>query len=830
MKQGTIPSLNTVLQNIVDLLKEHRGYSSLCAYIPNTSRSWFRVQWNHLGFMQQQEVLSCHQLAVDENLLLEGHSLVLTYFKRFDSMIELSSGEEQQLERLCWQLESAWLREQLHILEPKVEELNSEIANRSQLATDFQQQLKELHEVTIGLSKVACQNELYKAAVEFGIHKLNFDRMAIFLVDPEQNKMCGTWGTDEHGQLRDEHHFKAEIPQIPFVQRALKHRDYVAVWEEAEILDELRVVGKGWNAMVAMWDQDKVFGWIAADNHLRHQPFNGNLKEVFRLYGSALAQLSIRKKAEVQLATLNAELESRVSERTSELTRTNKHLEQEIQERKRTALELTRAREVAEEANRTKSEFLANMSHEIRTPMNAIIGMTDLCLQTSLNTDQYNYLSNINDAAHFLLGILNDVLDFSKAEAGKVRLNRDSFNLFELLDRTVRIIMQLLRNKDIELQFDIDPLIPSQLEGDELRLGQALTNLLSNAAKFTEQGFIALRVRHQLLPAEQVQLLFEVEDSGIGLAEHEQERIFDVFAQADSSTTRKYGGTGLGLSIAKRLIDLMQGSISVRSAPNQGSCFSFDVQLSIASDQPSLVCPEPICLLDCPEQLTQEMIRLEQPLTNYPEQAVAVVSPSIECLSDTDITRSTSAIRVWLSNSDEISSANDKVDLVLAKPWLTFILLSRIQQQLHNNRGSLTPKIKLHQKRILLAEDNRVNQLVVQGLLKDLDLQLDIAENGAVALSMAQRQKYDLILMDCQMPVLDGYEATRRFRRQRPYQHCPIIAMTAHAMAGDREKCIAAGMNDYLTKPLNRTLLINCLAHWLNQGPSQPVSRLVNRA
>lgn len=820
MKQGTTISLNHTLQAIISLCQHHQvPFTAFSAYLQDSQRNWLRIHWSKLGFLQQQAIGSIPMLSDQEKLLLQRHDLLLCAHTD-ESFPPLLPHDE--LEQLCSQLENAWLREQLQFLEPKVEELTQEIAQRTQQAMDFQDQLKELHEVTIALSKSETPDLLYRNAIEFGIHKLNFDRMAIFLIDQHDNLMHGTWGTDEQGLVRDEHYFHADIPQVPFVQKALKHRDYVAVWDEAEILDELRVVGTGWNAMVALWNQDKVFGWVAADNHLRHQPFNNNLKEVFRLYGSALAQLSIRKQAEAELAKLNAELESRVAERTQELTRTNTHLEEEILERKRTALELMRAREVAETANKTKSDFLANMSHEIRTPMNAIIGMTELCLQSSLTAEQRNYLDNIQDAAHFLLGILNDVLDFSKVEAGKMELNIEPFSLPDLLDRTLRLIMYRLQAKELELKIELDERMPWFVQGDALRLGQVLTNLLSNAAKFTHQGFVALRVQVQDLNDTHVRLRFEIEDSGIGLSDVEMQRIFDVFAQADSSTTRKYGGTGLGLSIAKRLTKLMTGDISVRSQPGQGSCFALTLTLA---QEPLLNQDHginlPICLSHGPDGLRSALQALQQPLIDNPADAKVLISDRRDDLSQAP----DQCLRVWLCQPEDLQQPNaPQVDLMLAKPWLAPVLMQKLALILPVEQPQPSSEVTTGElKRILLAEDNRVNQLVVIGFLKDMSLTVDIAQNGAEALSLALKHRYDLVLMDCQMPILDGYEATRRLRKLKHYNRCPIIAMTAHAMTGDREKCLAAGMNDYLTKPLDRKQLRHRLLQWLQHPPGLPI-------
>lgn len=403
------------------------------------------------------------------------------------------------------------------------------------------------------------------------------------------------------------------------------------------------------------------------------------------------------------------------------------HLKEIVNEQ---TLDLQRALDVADAANRSKSDFLANMSHEIRTPMNAIVGMTHLAQRTHLDDKQRNYLEKIDTATQMLLNIINDILDFSKIEAGKLTLENLAFSLDNVLTHLLDMIKIRAEQKNIGLSFVVSPDVPRQLLGDSLRIGQILINLVSNAVKFTEKGEVVMTVESRNRSEHAVALCFTIRDTGIGMTTEQINGLFQPFSQGDTSTTRKYGGTGLGLTICKQLAQLMGGEIRVASAFGSGSTFTFNVTLALASNQSNSV-PE-----------------------------------------------------------DEIPYC--------ANP--------------HYNA-----------QRILLVEDNEINQQVALELLTSMDLQVALANNGKEGVERAMTEMFDLILMDIQMPVMDGLTATKLIRAEPRLKDLPIVAMTAHAMEGDREKSLAAGMNDHLTKPIEVDRLVVMLNHWLTTSHSKTI-------
>ena len=550
----------------------------------------------------------------------------------------------------------------------------------------------------------------------------------------------------------------------------------------------------------------------------------------------------------------------------------------DVTEQRRIAEELRLAREAAVAASRAKGDFLANMSHEIRTPMNAVIGMAELLLDTPLGPGQREYVVTLKDAAESLLGLINDVLDFSKIEAGRFDLNPAEFDLREALGDTLRTLGLRAHQKGLELAGRIAPDVPDRLVGDAPRLRQVLVNLVGNAIKFTERGEVVVQVEKQAEEAGEVALGFLVADTGIGIPPDKQEMIFEAFAQADGSTTREYGGTGLGLSISAQLVGLMGGRITVESEPGRGSRFRFSARFGKAPARARTADRLPAQLrglrvLVVDDNATNRRI-LEEVLTQWRMRPTAVASagaaleameaaqragqPYPLVLLDASMPevdgfdlaakiqqspRLAGASIMMLSSGarpgDRARCFELGISAYLTKPvkqsdlmdTIVGVLGSRLSGGKKRPRaGAERPPKDARRLRVLVAEDNAVNQQVAVGMLERAGHEATVAANGREVLALLEKGVFDLVLMDVQMPEMDGLEATAaiRDRERATGGHLPIVALTAHAMKGDAERCLEAGMDAYLAKPLQPRELAAALAGVVGAtapGASSPADR-----
>jgi len=542
-----------------------------------------------------------------------------------------------------------------------------------------------------------------------------------------------------------------------------------------------------------------------------------------------------------------------------------------LRNQKKTLSQLDRTRDIAVANSNAKSEFLSNMSHEIRTPMNAIIGLSYLALKTNLTPSQRDYMKRIQVSGQHLLGIINDILDFSKIEAGKLSIERIPFELEKVLDNVANLTAEKASAKGLELIFITDKGVPTHLLGDPLRLGQILINYANNAVKFTEKGEISIHIHVRAETERDVTLFFEISDTGIGISKEQKDQLFRSFQQADNSVTRRYGGTGLGLAICKKLSEMMGGEVGVESVLGKGSTFWFTASLGKSSEKQRSYVPVPdlrgrrVLVVDDNEHarivIADMLVSMTFRVTSVCSGAAALeeianakrkneafeiifldwqmpIMDGIETarrIKEMPLVPAPHLVVITAYGREEVIREADAVGIenVLIKP-VSASLLFDIAMHLLGANGRETrsaaaqPSLSTERRpgiggaSVLLVEDNEENQLVAMEILRDAGCAVNVAADGKQALEKVQKTYYDIVLMDVQMPVMDGLAATREIRKLSLRASLPIIAMTANAMKEDRDRCLEAGMNDYITKPIDPEVLCDVVSKYYSREKSGP--------
>lgn len=576
---------------------------------------------------------------------------------------------------------------------------------------------------------------------------------------------------------------------------------------------------------------------------------HGEMKTLVNNFNHMLQQI---EEQDLQLKEYSRQLQQRIQQ-------SNKNLASSYRELKKINQQLEIAKNEAEAASRSKSQFMANVSHEIRTPMNAIIGMADLTLATELSSKQTSFIKIIANSGQVLLRLINDILDFSKIDAGKLELEEVNFDLHKLIDEISDLFVEQMVASQTELVIQILPGVPRRIKTDPLRLRQVLANLTANAFKFTNKGEITITIAAECIRPEKVDLLFAVKDTGIGISEQVQPELFKAFKQADGSTTRKYGGTGLGLSISKRIIDMMGGKIWVESKPLKGSTFFFKISPKRVPNTrpPEYLLPEnlqnsPVLIVDDNAAVRSVLSRYLQQFGFKPEtcssaeEALEKIEQKAEpfykfILMDLILpgnkgdeasriirkTHSPEDLPIIIITTMGLNDALIKTETIgivkiMPKPLKQSVLFDTIMD-IFGYSSDTQKRIEPHHAseklfkgfKALLVEDNHINQQVAMHILTETGLTIETADNGVEAVEKVENFNYDLILMDIQMPEMDGYEATRIIRERLKKTNLPIIAMTAHAMRGDKEKCLQAGMDDYIPKPIDKNQLMSTIKTYL---------------